>query len=174
MRCYRISIPKHNRFVMSYSKRSRTASSLSRDVIYFQKYEPTFFNSACSVKHSVSVKKQKQPEPRMSQKKKACRLHFLGLAGLSAFQHFVELALELCHRTVAWMYFLPCFSCYFFVAGLFRLFFFFFLWSNYRQCRLGSGEELSSWQLKTIVEQKQAWLLRSVLAISLFQAPAIH
>ena len=162
MRCYRISIPKHNRFVMSYSKRSRTASSLSRDVIYFQKYEPTFFNSACSVKHSVSVKKQKQPEPRMSQKKKACRLHFLGLAGLSAFQHFVELALELCHRTVAWMYFLPFF------------FFFFFLWSNYRQCRLGSGEELSSWQLKTIVEQKQAWLLRSVLAISLFQAPAIH
>lgn len=58
----------------------------------------------------------------MSQKKKHAGC--TGCTGLSAFQHFVVLALELCHRTVAWMYFLPCFSCYFFVAGLFRRFFF--------------------------------------------------
>lgn len=79
------------------------------------------------------------------------------LAAQACLLFSILLCLLWSYVTVLWRGCIFClvFPVIFLLRGCFVVFFF-FLWSNYRQCRLGSGEELSSWQLKTIVEQKQA------------------
>lgn len=133
----------------------------SQHFVWFQKCEPTSEPILWSVQCLDKKLGRAQNEPE-----KACRLHFLGLVGLSVFSVFCCACFGVMSSYCGVDVFCLVFSCSFSVAGFVCFFVCFFspLWSNYRQCSWGVVAKIEFMATQNNREQKQAWLPRLVLS----------